>query len=220
MGAAIVQDGQVFSKLGWQSVSSSSVSDDAGKDCHAAAEQPADQTLVRAAQSGDRAAFGILYQRYSRMVHGILLARVPHTAVDDLVQDVFLHILPRLASLRDSSRFGAWLGATTKNLATDFFRRSRPTDTLDVDNPAHELETPTQDLAAEERLALLNAIRALPDAYRVPLILRFVEGMTGPEIAARLGMKHGSVRVNLHRGMQMLRETWHEAPAGGREKTS
>jgi RNA polymerase sigma-70 factor (ECF subfamily) len=38
------------------------------------------------------------------------------------------------------------------------------------------------------------------------LILRLVEGMTGPEIAARIGMTHGSVRVNLHRGMQQLRE--------------
>ena len=41
---------------------------------------------------------------------------------------------------------------------------------------------------------------------RDALILRLVEGMTGPEIAARTGLTHGSVRVNLHRGMQQLRE--------------
>ena len=52
---------------------------------------------------------------------------------------------------------------------------------------------------------ILDAIRALPDAYRETLILRLVEGMTGPEIAARTGLTHGSVRVNLHRGMQQLR---------------
>jgi RNA polymerase sigma-70 factor, ECF subfamily len=46
----------------------------------------------------------------------------------------------------------------------------------------------------------------LPEAYRETLILRLVEGMTGPEIAARTGLSHGSVRVNLHRGMQQLRE--------------
>jgi DNA-directed RNA polymerase specialized sigma subunit, sigma24 homolog len=46
----------------------------------------------------------------------------------------------------------------------------------------------------------------LPDTYRETLILRLVEGMTGPEIAARTGLTHGSVRVNLHRGMQQLRE--------------
>jgi len=59
--------------------------------------------------------------------------------------------------------------------------------------------------SAEAR-AVLDAIRSLPDAYREPLILRLVEGMTGPEIAARIGLTHGSVRVNLHRGMQQLRE--------------
>jgi RNA polymerase sigma-70 factor (ECF subfamily) len=54
---------------------------------------------------------------------------------------------------------------------------------------------------------VLAAIRRLPEAYREPLILRLVEGMTGPEIAARTGLTAGSVRVNLHRGMHMLRET-------------
>ena len=59
-------------------------------------------------------------------------------------------------------------------------------------------------------MALLKALRDLPDAYREPLILRFVEGMSGPEIAAHTGLTHGSVRVNLHRGMQMLRQKWEE----------
>ncbi len=51
-------------------------------------------------------------------------------------------------------------------------------------------------------------MRELPEAYRDTLVMRFVEGMTGPEIAAHTGLTHGSVRVNLHRGMQMLREKW------------
>jgi RNA polymerase sigma-70 factor (ECF subfamily) len=53
--------------------------------------------------------------------------------------------------------------------------------------------------------AVLDAVRSLPDAYRETLILRLVEGMTGPEIAARTGLTPGSVRVNLHRGMEQLR---------------
>jgi len=54
--------------------------------------------------------------------------------------------------------------------------------------------------------AILAAVRSLPEAYCETLILRLVEGMTGPEIAERTGLTPGSVRVNLHRGMQMLRE--------------
>jgi RNA polymerase sigma-70 factor (ECF subfamily) len=59
---------------------------------------------------------------------------------------------------------------------------------------------------------ILEAVRSLPDAYREILILRLVEGMTGPEIAARTGLTHGSVRVNLHRGMEQLRAKLNSTP--------
>src|SRR5579863_5075823 len=89
----------------------------------AARSELQDEALVCAAQGGDRAAFGVLYQRYVRMVHGILLARVPGVAAEDLVQDVFLQALPKLRALRDASRFGGWLAAIARNRATDYHRR-------------------------------------------------------------------------------------------------
>jgi RNA polymerase sigma-70 factor (ECF subfamily) len=165
------------------------------------------EALVQAAQNGDRGAFGKLYSRYSRMVHGILLCKVPAAAVEDLVQDVFLQALPRLGSLRDVSRFGGWLAAIARNRAVDFHRQSRPAD--EFDERIHEGDKqvhPANRLDQSEAEQVLEAIRALPDTYRETLILRLVEGMTGPEIAARTGLTHGSVRVNLHRGMQQLRE--------------
>jgi RNA polymerase sigma-70 factor (ECF subfamily) len=169
--------------------------------------EPPDEVLVRAAQGGDRAAFGELYRRFARMVHGILLARVPRPAAEDLLQDVFLQALPRLASLRDASRFGAWLAAIARNRANDFHRQTRPTVELPEDSAGHGADDPRPAReTVQEGLFLLEVVRSLPEAYREPLILRFVEGMTGPEIAARTGMKHGSVRVNLHRGLEMLRE--------------
>jgi RNA polymerase sigma-70 factor (ECF subfamily) len=172
-----------------------------------AAAQSDDIALVEAARSGDRSAYGRLYDRYARMVHGILLARVPHNEVDDLTQDVFLQAMPRLASLRDAARFGAWLSAIARNRANDFFRRAKPAVDLSESFAAEKIE----DRAATgaqiaEASAVLQAIRTLPDAYSETLILRLVEGMTGPEIAARTGLAPGSVRVNLHRGMQQLRE--------------
>src|SRR6266702_2801039 len=94
-----------------------------------------EDSLVSAARDGDRAAFGRLYDRYARMVHGILLARVPPREVDDLVQEVFLLALRRLHALRDVSRFGAWLGTITRNRANDYFRKAIPaervTETVD-----------------------------------------------------------------------------------------
>lgn len=162
-----------------------------------------DSWLVEAARQGDRAAFGRLYDRYARMVHGILLARVPFSEVDDLVQDVFLSALPRIHTLRDITRFGPWLAAITRNRANDYYRNAVEEVELSEDAPAG-----TEHAAADETdvAALLDMVRSLPETYRETLLLRLVEGMNGPEIAARTGLTPGSVRVNLHRGMQLLRE--------------
>jgi RNA polymerase sigma-70 factor (ECF subfamily) len=140
------------------------------------------------------------------MVHGVLLAKVPVGEVEDLVQDVFVLALRRLPALRELGSFGAWLAVIARNRANDFHRRSVPEDPLDVDTSGNKTgRGKTSGDHAVPAAAILDAIRALPDAYRETLILRLVEGMTGPEIAVRTGLTHGSVRVNLHRGMQQLR---------------
>ena len=155
--------------------------------------------LVRAAQGGDREAFGRLYERFGPMVHGLLLTRVPPADVDDLVQDVFLSALRQLPDLRTPAAFGGWLAAIARHRAADYHRRP-PHEALDEDRHA----APSGDHA--EAFATLAVIRSLPAAYRETLVLRLVEGMTGQEIADRTGLTPASVRVNLHRGMKRLRE--------------
>jgi RNA polymerase sigma-70 factor (ECF subfamily) len=164
-----------------------------------AADASVHTPLVEAARDGDQQAFGQLYKLYGPMVHGILLARVPWAEVDDLVQDVFLLAFRRLSSLRDAAAFGAWLAMITRNRAMDFYRRSRETTELTED----VARVDNKETEAREVLAL---IRRLPEAYRETLVLRLVEGMTGPEIAERTNLTPASVRVNLHRGMKLLRE--------------
>ena len=160
-----------------------------------------DARLVRKAQTGDEGAFDTLYERYVRMIHGILLARVPRLDVDDLLQDVFLTAWKGLSALRDPAAFGGWLSMIARNRATDFHRRA--VDAVEL--PDH-LEAPDATSASAEARAVLDVVRQLPDAYRETLVLRLVEGMTGPEIAERTGLTPASVRVNLHRGMKLLRE--------------
>ena len=156
--------------------------------------------LVRDAQRGDREAFAQLYQRFARMVHGIVLARIDRTDVDDVVQDVFVAALDRLGDLREPAAFGGWLAAIARHRAADHGRRTVMTDSLEEDAAS------TRDADRLEALAILDAVRALPEAYRETLMLRLVEGMTGAEIAERTGLTAASVRVNLHRGMKLLRE--------------
>src|SRR5262252_6877567 len=89
--------------------------------------------LVRDAQQGDREAFAHLYERFARMVHGIVLARIDRTDVDDVVQDVFVTALDRLADLREPAAFGGWLASIARHRATDYVRRAVATDELTQD---------------------------------------------------------------------------------------
>jgi RNA polymerase sigma-70 factor (ECF subfamily) len=169
-----------------------------------ATPEPADETpiemgLVKAVLEGDRDGFSRLYDLYAPLVHGILLARVPRAEVDDLVQDIFLHAFRKLNTLRDAAAFGPWIAMIARNRAVDFHRRSRQTVEITDDVPGSD----KQEARAAE---ILELIRSLPEAYRETLVLRLVEGMTGPEIAGRTGLTAASVRVNLHRGMKLLRE--------------
>jgi RNA polymerase sigma-70 factor (ECF subfamily) len=162
-------------------------------------EEPIEQTIVREVLAGERDRFGRLYELYAPLVHGVLLARVPRDEVDDLVQDIFLHALRKLHTLRNPTAFGPWIAMIARNRAMDFHRASR--ETVEV-----EENTAVAKQSSRTAHEVLDFIRQLPDAYRETLVLRFVEGMTGPEIAARTGLTPASVRVNLHRGVKLLRE--------------
>ena len=159
---------------------------------------------IRAVAGGDEQAFARLYADYVRMVHAIVLGRVPRRDVDDLVQHVFITAYTRIRELRDSEAFGGWLAAIARNRATDHLRQAREQLALPDDLPGG-------DPIEAETFAVLEVIRKLPDAYRDTLLMRLVEGMSGHEIAERSGLTPASVRVNLHRGMKMLREKlgWH-----------
>jgi RNA polymerase sigma-70 factor (ECF subfamily) len=160
--------------------------------------ESAESMIIRTVLAGDRDMFGRLYERYAPLVHGVLLARMPRNEVEDVVQDIFLHALRKLHTLRDANAFGPWIAMIARNRAMDFHRKSRATVEVTEDLKS----TDSSGSKAEEILAI---IRTLPDAYRETLVLRLVEGMTGPEIATHTGLTHASVRVNLHRGMKLLR---------------
>jgi RNA polymerase sigma-70 factor, ECF subfamily len=135
------------------------------------------------------------------MVHAVLLSRVPAADVDDLTQEVFLQAWRQLRSLREPSAFGGWLRRIALHQSVDHLRRGRYMEELDSYTAGLSALSPDD---ADAQL-LLAEVRSLPEAYRETLILRFVEGFTGPEIAELTGLTPGSVRVNLHRGVELLR---------------
>jgi len=166
----------------------------------APAEKPKPEArLVERACAGEQEAFNELYRMFAPLVHGIILARVPRDEVDDIAQEVFLSAYKNLHNLRDRNAVGAWLGMIARNRATEFYRQAKPTEELSEDLSRY-------DSPQTEAREILAAIRSLPETYKETLVLRLVEGMTGQEIAEQTGLSPDSVRVNLHRGMKLLRE--------------
>ena len=81
------------------------------------------RTFVAAARGGDEEAFGELYRRFSRAVHGIIAARLPIDDVADPVQEVFLQAWTRLRELRDDAAFPGWICIIARRRAADHYRR-------------------------------------------------------------------------------------------------
>ncbi len=168
---------------------------------------------VEAAARGDAAAFRRLHREFGAMVHGLLLARVDPATADDLTQEVFLNAWRGLDRLHDPRAWPAYLATIARNRAIDHVRRDRRAATLP---PESTIAGGPPDAATRlEAERLLGVIRELPDAYVEPLILRLVEGLAGPEIAEHMGLSPGYVRVNLHRGMKLLRERLERAGKHG-----
>jgi RNA polymerase sigma-70 factor, ECF subfamily len=158
--------------------------------------------LVEAARDGHRGAMDALYRVFAPVVHGVLLSKMQKADADDLTHEVFETALRRLPELREAAAFPGWIVSIARHAAIDAARRRTPLTGL-------EIEAPSVQADHDERLdaeRALHAVRALPEAYRDTLMLRLVEGLSGPEIAERTGLTPGSVRVNLHRGMALLRE--------------
>ncbi|CAN5875226.1 hypothetical protein BH11MYX2_BH11MYX2_34200 [soil metagenome] len=115
---------------------------------------------VERARDGDRAAFARLYERFHRVVHAVMLARVGANEARDLVQDAFADAWGRRSSLRDAAAFPGWMLQIARNRAIDHLRTKRVTVIADADEVGVE-PPPSSDAARA-----LAAIRALPETYR------------------------------------------------------
>jgi len=160
--------------------------------------------LLLAARSGGEEAFAELYRRFARVVHGIALSHVGGNDAEDVTQEVFVKVHRRLRELRDPGAFPSWICAAARTSSIDCLRRRARRESGRVAMPDLPCDgAPARGTELAERV--LAHLRALPEAYRETLSLRLVEGLTGPEIAERTGLTPESVRVNLTRGLAMLR---------------
>ena len=178
-----------------------------------APDAPPDEALVRAAQAGDAAAFGRLYDRYFAGVYGYLARQVPTPEeAEDLAADVFLRALEALPGYRWTGLpVRAWLLRIARNRLVDGRRRRarRPSVPLDAAGPlpdAARTADPARWLAdkvARERL--LAAVARLTAQQRQVVTRKFAAGLSNAEVAAVLGRSEGAVKALQHAALAALR---------------
>jgi RNA polymerase sigma-70 factor (ECF subfamily) len=173
-----------------------------------------EEGLVRQARSGDRGAFEELVRRTTRLVYARLYLETgdPHQA-EDLVQETYLRAFRSIGQVDEPAGFRAWLLRIAQTVAIDSYRhgarqrRAAPPRVSQAalgDVPAPPADDPER---ADPRERARQVLNSLPEEYRLPLTLRYIDGADYPSIQMQLGLSAGSLRGLLYRGLQLLRKS-------------
>lgn len=178
--------------------------------------------LIASAQTGDGRAFSKIVTRYEDRIYrfGYRMCGHPEDA-REVLQDTFLAALRHIEGYRGDGRFVSWLYkiASSACLKKRRLKKGEPEHTLSLDVPVVEEGTPlSQLLPADEptpydeahrsqlRDQIMDAVRELPEHYRIVLLLRDFEHQSTEEVAKALGLTETATKVRLHRARLMLRE--------------
>ncbi len=176
-----------------------------------AAERSRLIALVELARTGDKEAFGLLYDHYQPSVHRFLYYRTRSaTLAEDLTSETFFRALRSMNNFRWQGKdFGAWLMTIARNLATDHFKAGRTrlemtTEDMGLHDDADTDGPESQVLAVLTNEMLLEALHQLPKEQRDCLIMRFLQGLSIAETAAALERSDGAVKQLQLRGVRNL----------------
>ncbi len=173
----------------------------------------AEIALVRRAREGDRGAFEELVRRTTRLVYSKLYLETgdPHQA-EDLVQETYLRAFRAVTQVIQPAGFRPWLLTIAQSVAIDSFRRSSAKRRAEPDRVSQEVlehaaAPPEEEPGRQEvRERVRTILQSLPEEYRLPLTLRYIDGADYETITMQLGLSGTTLRGVLYRGMQLLRK--------------
>lgn len=166
--------------------------------------------ILRAKEDGE--AFGALYQRYVDRIYNYVYYRVGnHADAEDLTSRVFFRALQHIGRYQDQGvPFSAWLYRIARNMVANWHRDNSRRQFLSLDDVAQwrfSEEGPELTVQfAENKEALLLALRRLPADRQEMLILKFVDRLPNAEIGRIMGRSEGAVKSLYHRTLLSLRD--------------
>ena len=167
-----------------------------------------DELLVIAAREGDRAAFGVLIDRYRETAYAYAASIIGNREdAEDIVQEAFVRAYVALGRFRAGGRWAGWLMRIVQNLCRDKMRRRavRRTTELTADRPDHSPGPEQRILDIEGLNVLFGRVTKLPEKFRVPLIMRYAHQQTYKEIAIAIGAPESTVVGRLAGALRILR---------------
>ena len=176
-------------------------------------ERQSDEILITLFQSGEEGAFRTLVERYQEkirnLVHTILHDR---GVVDDVAQDVFIKAYEALPRFRFESSFYTWVYQIAINRSRDELRKKKVRRFFSFESVEEStgrgiderMSVPPEDIEIKEIVTW--GLRQLPEKYRMPVVLKDMDGMSYDEIAAALDCELGTVKSRISRGRAMLRK--------------
>ena len=174
------------------------------------AEQLISEQVIEACQQGDRAAFQLLFETYKDKVFSIAVysSGGDRALADDVTQQIFLKLFTAIRQFRGDSEFTTWLYRLVVNACLDEHRRRRRWlplgETVTMRNPSEKKPQEKQYARREVSEAVQAAIGELKPKFRLPILLKYIEGLSYEEIATVMGCSKGTVASRLNRGHSQL----------------
>ncbi len=179
-------------------------SDKAVRDDVTSDPQVAETEQIEQAKRGDREAFGALYRRHYASVHRLASFYLNGTA-EDAASETFLRAWKALPRYRDTGApFSAWLYGIARHVVSDALRAQRRVE------PRADVPDAGEEDKHETNLLVAQLVARLPKDQRRVIEMKYLLGMTNPEVSAQLGKSIGAVNALQWRALKAMRELMEE----------
>ena len=160
--------------------------------------------VIAKAVDGDRLAQQTIYEALCSRVHRLVLRVVGESDVDDVTQDVFIHLFAKLRTFRRESEFTTWVHRLAINESLQHLRRTHRRSTIPLEENSMTSKSPGN--ASEMKELFETAFSRIDGEMRILLELKEVERLSYSKIAELIGIPEGTVGSRLNRARRDLRE--------------